>query len=101
MYTLLIKDLRIMAIHGLREKEKVSPQEFLINTEVLAWFDENLAKKDLFDESLCYGNIRRMIIKICNENHFGTLEALVYKINTEINKQSEKIISITTSTPST
>lgn len=97
MYTLIIKDLRVRAIHGLREEEKINPQEFLINTEVLAKFDDALAKKDLFDETLCYGNMRRLIIKICMENRFDTLEALVYKINTEINKQNEKIISVTTS----
>jgi len=97
MYTLLIKDLRVRAIHGLREGEKIKTQEFLINTEVLAKFDKALAQKDLFDDSLCYGNMRRLIIKICTENRFDTLEALVYKINTELIKQSEKIISITTS----
>ncbi|HCC06171.1 TPA: hypothetical protein DEP94_02335 [Candidatus Nomurabacteria bacterium] len=97
MYILLIKDLRIRAIHGLREKEKIVPQEFLINTEVLARFHKILAKKDIFDDSLCYGTMRKSIIKICTENRFDTLEALVYKVNTELIKQSEKIISITTS----
>ena len=92
MYILLIKDLRIRAIHGLREKEKIVPQEFLINTEVLARFHKILAKKDIFDDSLCYGTMRKSIIKICTENRFDTLEALVYKVNTELIKQSEKII---------
>lgn len=97
MYTLLIKDLKVRAIHGLRDEEKINKQEFLINTEVLAKFDKTLTEKDLFDDSLCYGNMRRSIINICQEIRCDTLESLVYKINKQLLQQSNKIISITTS----
>jgi FolB domain-containing protein len=97
MYTLLIRDLRVQATHGLLELEKHSPQEFLINSEITCTLDENLARADIFDETLCYGKMRELIIKICTENSYGTLETLVYNIHNQLLTRSSSISSITTS----
>lgn len=101
MYTLLIKDLRIQAIHGLLPLEKLAPQEFLINSEVTCALNETYAKADVFNETLCYGKIREAIITLCTENSYDTLEALTYKINTYILEKSDCIKSVTTSVEKT
>lgn len=96
MYTILISDLVITATHGLLPEEKITPQEFLVNTKVVCTFPEDLAKQDLFDDTFCYGIMREKIIAIFTEQSYDTIEALAYKINNDLLACNPHATSITT-----
>lgn len=97
MYTILIKDLKVRATHGLLLEEKIHEQEFLINTEVSCKFPKSLAEQDIFDDSFCYGIMRGGIINVCKNNRFNTIETLALTINNELLQGCGDSISITTS----
>ncbi len=97
MYTILIKDLKVRATHGLLPEEKIKAQEFLITMEAVCKFSENFAQEDILDEACCYGIMREKIIDICKNNSFNTIERLAYQINKELMEKRACISSITTS----
>lgn len=99
IYKLIIKDLKIMATHGILELEKISPQEFLVNMVLETEFNFSASEKDELPPSKCYGLIREYIIKYFTENKHNTLEKIslniceyILSLNTEHKKISLSII---------
>lgn len=97
MYTILIKNLKVNAKHGLLPVEKVKAQEFLITTEVTCTFPLHHAEADTFDYAFCYGIMREEILAVCHSNSFSTIEALTLTINRKILANRKDAMKVVTS----
>ena len=75
--TIEIKNLEIMATHGVLDEEKVKEQPFIFNATIFTNFLE-AAKTDDLKNTISYCDIMKDIETFCTNNSFNLIETLVY-----------------------
>ena len=88
-----IKGLKVKTCHGVLEKEKVNPQDFLI--DIFYEYDAYAAAQtDDIENAVNYSQVCRTAYDICKNNCFDLIEKLAYEISFAIMERFEKIISV-------
>jgi D-erythro-7,8-dihydroneopterin triphosphate epimerase len=75
MDRILIRDLSVRCIIGLREDERESKQDVVVSL-VLSTDLSRAGKSDVLDDSLDYRAIKKRVLALMEESHFHLLEAL-------------------------
>ena len=79
MDSIIIKNLKIYAYHGVNPEEKIDGQNFLIDT--VMFIDKRDAfKKDDINKTLSYSSAAKVIKKIVTEKKYDLIETVVEKI---------------------
>lgn len=79
MDSIIIKNLKIYAYHGVNDKEKIDGQNFLIDT--VMFIDQRDAfKKDDINKTLSYSSAAKVIKKIVTEKKYDLIETVAEKI---------------------
>lgn len=79
MDKIIIRDLLARGPIGITEKERMSPQDILINAELFA-DTRKAAETDCIDDCVNYSTIAKSIIKLASENRRKTVEAFAQDI---------------------
>ena len=91
---IIIEDLRLYAIIGIHEWERLQPQEIIVNLELTA----NLARagvSDNINDSIDYGIVTEMVKELIAQSRFGLLEKLATEIINLIFTRFNNIESVT------
>ena len=79
MDSIIIKNLKIYAYHGVNPEEKIDGQNFLIDT--VMFIDKRDAfKKDDINKTLSYSSATKIIKKIVTEKKYDLIETVAEKI---------------------
>ena len=76
--TIEIKNLEIMATHGVLDFEKTKAQPFVFNATIFVNF-LNAAKTDNLNDTISYCDIMQDIKDFATNNSFNLIETLTYK----------------------
>jgi dihydroneopterin aldolase/2-amino-4-hydroxy-6-hydroxymethyldihydropteridine diphosphokinase len=99
MSEIIITNLKVVAKHGVFDKEKINSQPFLFDC-VLEYDFEKAAENDDLNQTLDYGNIMQDISDFCLNNQFDLIETLCYRsAEMIINKYSVKSVKMTVKKP--
>lgn len=79
MDSIIIKNLKIYAYHGVNEEEKIDGQNFFIDT-VLFIDKRDAFKKDDINKTLSYSSAAKVIKKIVTEKKYDLIETVAEKI---------------------
>jgi len=79
MDKVIIKDLEILAKHGVNPEEKINPQRFIISCEIETSFSKAQISDDL-NQTISYSAVKKDVIKIVEGNTFDLIEKLAYEI---------------------
>lgn len=79
MDKVIIKNLEIMAKHGVNPEEKVKEQRFIITAEISVPFTCSQESDDI-DKTISYSRVKKDIVRIVTQNTFNLLEKLSYEI---------------------
>ena len=91
---IIIEGLRLYAMIGIHEWERLQPQEIIVNLELTA----NLAKagvSDNINDSIDYGIVTEMVKELIAQSRFGLLEKLATEIINLIFTRFNNIESVT------
>ncbi len=78
MSKILIKNLRVLACHGVKDFEKVNKQPFVFDAEIEYDFFSAYLSDDLND-TVNYSAASKMIVATATENTFDLIEKLAYE----------------------
>ena len=79
MDSIIIKNLKIYAYHGVNDEEKIDGQNFFIDT-VLFIDKRDAFKKDDINKTLSYSSATKIIKKIVTEKKYDLIETVAEKI---------------------
>lgn len=83
MKTVEIKGIKLSARHGVHEREKINPQEFLIDIS-FDYDSYDAAKSDDIERAVNYSQVCKTAYRVCAENTFNLIEKLSYEIAFEL-----------------
>lgn len=100
MDKVIIKDLEIMAKHGVNPEEKVNKQRFIVTVKISCQFTFSQESDDI-DKTISYSKVKKDVVRIVTENSFNLLEKLSYEIARYIleNYELAESVSVTVKKP--
>ena len=79
MDKIILRDIRVMACHGVYPEEKISPQPFVIDLTLFLDLHPAAVSGDLAD-TVDYGALCRGVRRFVEENSFDLLETLAEEL---------------------
>lgn len=79
MDKIIIKDLEILACHGVNEDEKINKQPFVFTIEISTCFT-NSQESDDIDKTISYSQVKKDVVNLVQNNCFNLLEKLSYEV---------------------
>ena len=80
---IIINGLEIMACHGVNPEEKVNPQKWVVDVDLVVDISK-AAKEDLLDLTINYAKVSKFIVAFFKDNCFDLIETLVSRLAKEI-----------------
>ena len=86
MDEVILKDLEVLACHGVNPEEKVNKQRFIFTAKLSVDF-ERAAEKDDLSETVSYAAVKKEIKAFCEDNCFDLIETLSSRLAERILKK--------------
>lgn len=100
MDKIIIRDLLVRCIVGVREHERVNKQDVIINIDLIADL-RKAGKSDNLGDSIDYSTIKKRIVTELEDSHYFLVEALAERIaDICLENEMVKSVKVTVEKPS-